>query len=139
MGSRRQARIIAFQSLFSRDLNPKGLDELLTLSWMDAKEKEELEPDVLFFTRFLISGTVEHWDEIDAVITAQLRNWQFDRVSKVDLALLRISVFQMLFVKDIPPKVVIDEAIDISKRFSSDDSYRFINGVLDGLRKERGL
>jgi transcription antitermination protein NusB len=139
MGSRRQARILAFQSLFSRDLNPKALDELLTLSWMDAKEREDLEPDVLFFTRFLISGTVEHWEEIDAVIEAQLRNWQFSRVGKVDLALLRISVFQMLFVKDIPPKVVIDEAIDISKRFSSDDSYRFINGVLDGLRKERGL
>jgi len=139
MGSRRQARIIAFQSLFSRDLNPKELDELLSLSWMDQKEREELEPDVLFFTRLLISGTVEHWKEIDSVIEGQLRNWQFDRVGKVDLALLRISVFQMLFVKDIPPKVVIDEAIDISKRFASDDSYRFINGVLDGLRKERGL
>jgi N utilization substance protein B len=139
MGSRRQARVLAFQSLFSRDLNPKELDELLTLNWMDPKEREELEPDVLFFTRFLIAGTVEHWDEIDNVIEGQLRNWQFDRVGKVDLALLRISVFQLLFAKDIPPKVVIDEAIDISKRFSSDDSYRFINGVLDGLRKERGL
>src|SRR5664279_3600384 len=101
MGSRRQARIIAFQSLFSRDLNPKELDELLSLSWMDQKEREELEPDVLFFTRLLISGTVEHWKEIDSVIEGQLRNWQFDRVGKVDLALLRISVFQMLFVKDI--------------------------------------
>ena len=139
MGSRRQARVIAFQSLFSRDLNPKELDELLTLSWMNPKEREDLEPDVLFFARFLIAGTVEHWDEIDTVIEGQLRNWQFDRVGKVDLALLRISVFQLLFAQDIPPKVVIDEAIDISKRFSSDDSYRFINGVLDGLRKERGL
>ena len=139
MGSRRQSRIIAFQSLFSQDLNPKPLAELLSLSWMEPKEREELEPDVLFFTRFLIQGTLEHWDEIDLVIQGQLRNWSFERLGKVDLSLLRISVFQMLFVKDIPPKVVIDEAIDISKRFSSDDSYRFINGVLDGLRKERGL
>lgn len=139
MGSRRQARVLAFQSLFSQDLNPKSLEELLSLGWMDPKEREDLEPDVLFFTRFLISGTVEHWDEINTVIQGQLRNWDFNRVGKVDLALLRISVFQMLFVKDIPPKVAIDEAIDISKRFSSDDSYRFINGVLDGLRKERGL
>lgn len=139
MGSRRQSRIIAFQSLFSQDVNPKGLAELITLDWMDPKEREELEPDVLFFARFLIQGTLEHWDEINAVIQAQLRNWTFERLGKVDLSLLRISVFQMLFVKDIPPKVVIDEAIDISKRFSSDDSYRFINGVLDGLRKERGL
>jgi N utilization substance protein B len=139
MGSRRQSRIIAFQSLFSQDVNPKPLEELLTLHWMDAKERDELEPDVVFFARFLISGTLEHWNEIDQVIQGQLRNWSFDRVGKVDLSLLRISVFQMLFVKDIPPKVIIDEAIDISKKFASDDSYRFINGVLDGLRKERGL
>ena len=111
----------------------------MTLNWMEPKDLAELEPDVLFFTRMLISGTVEHWDEINVVIQGQLRNWDFDRVGKIDLAILRISVFQMLFVKDIPSKVAIDEAIDISKRFASDDSYRFINGVLDGLRKERGL
>lgn len=139
MGSRRQSRILAFQSLFSQDVNPKPAAELLSLNWMEPKEREELEPDVLFFTRFLIQGTLDHWEEINTVIQGQLRNWQFDRVGKVDLALLRISVFQMLYVLDIPPKVVIDEAIDISKRFSSDESYRFINGVLDGLRKERGL
>ncbi len=139
MGSRRQARIIAFQSLFSQDVNPQGLEDLLQFGWMDAHEKQDLEPDVVLFARFLISGTVEHWAEINTVIEAQLKNWDFDRVGKVDLALLRISVFQMLFSQEIPAKVVIDEAIDISKRFSSDDSYRFINGVLDGLRKERGL
>ncbi len=139
MGSRRQARIIAFQSLFSQDVNPLGLEELLQLGWMEAQERQDLEPDVVLFARFLITGTVEHWTEINSVIEAQLRNWDFDRVGKVDLALLRISVFQMLFAQDIPAKVAIDEAIDISKRFSSDDSYRFINGVLDGLRKERGL
>jgi N utilization substance protein B len=139
MGSRRQARIIAFQSLFSQDVNPLGLEELLQLGWMEAQERQDLEPDVLMFARFLITGTVEHWTEINDVIEAQLRNWDFNRVGKVDLALLRISVFQMLFAQDIPAKVAIDEAIDISKRFSSDDSYRFINGVLDGLRKERGL
>ena len=74
MGSRRQARILAFQSLFSQDLNPKKEEEILTLNWMDPKEREELEPDVLFFTRFLISGTLEHWEEIDTVIQGQLRN-----------------------------------------------------------------
>jgi len=139
MGSRRQARILAFQSLFGQDLNPQNLEELLTLAWMIPKEREELEPDVLLFTRFLIAGTVEHWEDIDEAIRAQLKNWDFQRIGKVDLALLRISVFQLLFTKDIPAKVVIDEAVDISKRFASDDSYRFINGVLDGLRRERGL
>jgi N utilization substance protein B len=139
MGSRRQARILAFQSLFSQDLNPQSLDKLLALGWMESQEQTDLEPDVLFFTRFLISGTLEHWEEINTVIEGLLRNWDFNRVGKVDLCILRISVFQMLFVRDIPVKVVIDEAIDIAKRFASDDSYRFINGVLDGLRKERGL
>ncbi|MEI8092740.1 MAG: transcription antitermination factor NusB [Spirochaetales bacterium] len=139
MGSRRQARILAFQSLFSQDLNPQSIEKLLTLDWMEAQERQDLEPDVLFFTRFLISGTIEHWDELNVAIEGQLRNWDFNRVGKVDLGILRISAFQMLFVKDIPVKVVIDEAIDIAKRFASDDSYRFINGVLDGLRKEKGL
>jgi N utilization substance protein B len=139
MGSRRQARILAFQSLFSQDLNPQSLEKLLTLGWMEPEEHTDLEPDVVFFTRFLISGTLEHWEEINTVIEGLLRNWDFNRVGKVDLCILRISVFQMLFVRDIPVKVVIDEAIDIAKRFASDDSYRFINGVLDGLRKERGL
>lgn len=139
MGSRRQARILAFQSLFSQDVNPKPLEELLTLNWMEPKERDDLEADVVLFTRFLIAGTWEHWDEIRTLIEGQLRNWDFERVGKIDLAILRISIFQLLFAPDIPPKVVIDEAIDISKRFSSDDSYRFINGVLDGLRRDKGL
>lgn len=139
MGSRRQSRIIAFQTLFSQDLNPWPAEALLNLDWMEPEEKQDLEPDVLYFARLLIQGTLEHWDEIDQVIQSQLKNWDFNRLGKVDLALLRISVFQMLFMKDIPVKVVIDEAIDISKKFSSDDSYRFINGVLDGLKKEKGL
>lgn len=139
MGSRRQARVIAFQTLFSQEMNPRSREEVLSLAWMDEKERLELEPDVLFFTRLLISGTLDHQLEIDQLITGNLKNWDFKRISKVDLAILRMSVFQLLILKDIPANVVIDEAIDIAKKFSNDESYRFVNGVLDGIKREKGL
>ncbi|NNM68000.1 MAG: transcription antitermination factor NusB [Spirochaetales bacterium] len=139
MGSRRQARVLAFQNLFGQDVNPRKTEEVLKFDWVDPEEQKSLEPDVLLFARVLIQGTLENWDLINASIQEHLRNWDFNRVDKVDLTILRISVFQMLFLKEIPVKVVIDEAIDLAKIFASDDSYRFVNGVLDGLRREKGL
>lgn len=139
MGSRRQARILAFQTLFSHEMNPRTPEDLLGLTWLDEVEHKDLEPDVLFFTRLLISGTLENLEAIDALITKNLKNWDFKRISKVDLAILRISVYQLLYLKDIPANVVLDEAIDIAKKFSSDEAYRFVNGVLDGIKREKGL
>ncbi|NNM54227.1 MAG: transcription antitermination factor NusB [Spirochaetales bacterium] len=139
MGSRRQSRILAFQNLFGQDFNPQKAEEALSFSWMEPEEFAALEPDVLAFARGLIQGTLENWDTIDASIQNQLKRWDFNRIGKVDLAILRLSVFQMLFMKDIPVKVVIDEAINLAKSFASDESYRFVNGVLDGLRREKGL
>jgi N utilization substance protein B len=74
---------------------------------------------------------------VDRSIIRQLEHWDFSRLNKVDLAILRISAYCLLFQSDIPPSVTIDEAIDIAKEFGTDDSYRFINGVLDGIRKQR--
>jgi len=73
---------------------------------------------------------------VDKSIKDHLKNWDFDRIGRVDLAILRISTFGLLFLSDVPPKVTIDEAIDIAKKFGSTESYRFINGVLDGINKE---
>lgn len=98
---------------------------------------ENLDEVARTFAVYLISGTIENIQEIDGHIQKRLEHWDFNRVSKVDLAILRMSVYCFLYVKDIPPSVVIDEAIDIAKEFGSDDSYRFINGVLDGIRKSK--
>ncbi len=136
MGARRKGRIIAFQSLYRYDLSGVGLDELLDFSWIDGDKAEKLVPETVLFARLLIQGALENLPEIDRVITGQLENWDFSRLNRVDLAILRMSVYCLLHQRDIPPTVTIDEAVDISKSFGTTESYRFVNGVLDGVRKK---
>jgi len=136
MGARRKARIIAFQSLYRQDLSGACLEELLDFSWMDSEKSGGASPDTLAFARLLIQGALENLPRIDETIRGQLENWDFTRLNKVDLALLRMSVYCLLYQQDIPPTVTIDEAVDISKTYGTADSYRFVNGVLDGVRKK---
>ena len=135
MGSRRKARIIAFQSLFGWDMNRMEVSELTSFSWLDDERRERYAADTLDFARLIVAGCLENLDTIDAAIRQQLENWDFARLARVDLAILRMSVYSLFYQSDIPASVTIDEAIDIVKEFGSDDSYRFINGVLDGIRK----
>ena len=137
MGVRRKGRILAFQALYGYEIARPPVEELLHLGWMDDERRETLQPEALDFARLLIAGTVERLEAIDEVIKGQLEHWDFTRLSKVDLAILRMSVYSLLYQKDIPATVTIDEAVDIAKEFGTDDSYRFINGVLDGIRKQR--
>ena len=112
------------------------LDNLLSFSWVGEEKLSKMDDDVLTFARLLVSGTIEHLEEIDSAIKSSLNeNWDFSRLNKVDLAILRISAYPILFQKDIHPSIVIDEAIDISKEFGTDDSFKFINAVLDSIRK----
>ncbi|HUX21291.1 MAG TPA: transcription antitermination factor NusB, partial [Spirochaetia bacterium] len=111
------------------------LEELFRFSWLDEERKERVDSETLDFARLIVAGCLENLDTIDAAIRQQLENWDFTRLAKVDLAILRMSVYSLFFQTDIPASVTIDEAIDIVKEFGSDDSYRFINGVLDGIRK----
>ncbi|HEY5226926.1 MAG TPA: transcription antitermination factor NusB, partial [Opitutaceae bacterium] len=90
------------------------------------------------FGEELIAGVIKNQDAIDAQIRVLAQNWEFERVAKIDLAILRIAIFEMLHRKDIPPVVSINEAIDISKQFSNADSKRFINGILDRLKDQLG-
>ena len=84
----------------------------------------------------LVSGTIEHIAEVDEMIKKHIINWDFERLNKVDLAVLRISTYPLMFQKDIHPSIIIDEAIDIVKEFGTDDSFKFVNAVLDSIRKE---
>ena len=137
MGSRRKARVIALQALYAWEMSASPLQELLEFRWMDADRRSRLDETTLSFARHLIAGAIENIDIIDGDISAQLEHWDIDRLRKVDLALLRMSVFALDFQEDIPPTVIIDEAVDIAKLYSIDDSYRFVNGVLDGIRKKK--
>jgi len=116
-------------------MNRVAVDELVQFSWLDEERREHVDPETLSFAKLIVAGCLENLDTIDAAIRQQLENWDFSRLARVDLAVLRMSVYALFFQKDIPASVTIDEAIDIVKEFGSDDSYRFINGVLDGIRK----
>ena len=133
MGSRRSARIIALQALYQIDISNKTIGEILDFDWLE-KEADHIS---LEFAGHLIEGTMKERDFIDAAITRQLEHWDLKRVSYIDRAILRFSTFSLFFQRDVPDTVVINEAIDLAKMFGTDDSYRFVNGVLDGIRKDK--
>lgn len=138
MASRRKARILAFQALYAWEASRSSLEDLLKFTWLEPSKLEQLEDDTIAFTQLMIAGTLENIDEIDATIKLHLSHWPFERLKKVDLAILRMGTYSLLYQKDIPPQITIDEAIEIAKEFGSEDSYKFINGVLDGIHKEMG-
>ena len=136
MGARRRGRIIAFQSLYRYHMTNAPVNELIEFSWMGEERLAKLTADIAAFATLLIEGVIENQEEVDKVIKSNLDNWDFTRLAKVDLSILRLSVYCLLYQKDIPVSVTIDEAIDIAKQFGAADSYRFVNGVLDGIRKQ---
>lgn len=136
MSSRRNGRILAFQAIFSKEFNNLSSEDLVLLDWLDDERRARYDEDTLAFSKLLIQGTLENLTAIDTVIKENLENWDFSRISKVELAIMRISVYSMFYQKSIPLTVTINEAIDIAKEFGSDESYRFINGVLDGIKKK---
>ena len=139
MSSRRKARILAFQALFSRDFNNNSVTELIRFDWMDEERLKNYDDETLTFAKLLIIGTLENLDAIDSAIKKQLQSWDFDRIVKVELAILRLSVYSILYQKDIPSTVTINEAVDIAKDYGSDEAFRFINGILDGIKKAKNL
>ncbi len=130
---RRDGRQAAVQYLYSWSINlPEDLNVDLGLFF----EGLEQPRDAYAFGDELIHGCIDNLDTIDTRIRDLAQNWNFSRIAKVDLAILRIAIFEMLYRKDIPPVVSINEAIDLGKQFSSNDSRRFINGILDRVKDQ---
>jgi N utilization substance protein B len=147
MASRRKGRILAFQALYCWEaagnhpgkFPPPGRggipEGLLDFSWLETEKRASLEGVIADFSRLLVVGTIENIGPVDDMIRRHLKNWDFSRLNRVDLAVLRMSVYTLMYQSDVPPSIVIDEAIGISKEFGTDDSFRFVNGVLDSIRK----
>ncbi len=132
---RRDGRVAALQYLFAWSMNaPKNLAEDLRVFF----ENMEQPRDHYAFGEELIHGVIEHVADIDARIRTLAQNWEFERIAKIDLTILRLAMFEMIYRKDIPPVVSINEAIDLSKQFSNADAKRFINGILDRLKDQVG-
>ena len=132
---RRDGRTAAMQYLYSWSINkPADLESDLREFFAQLEQPR----DHYSFGEELIHGVIASVDEIDGHIRSLARNWDFDRIAKIDLAILRVAVFEILKRKDIPPVVSINEAIDLSKQFSNADAKRFINGILDRLMEQTG-
>ena len=132
---RRKARELALQVVYQMEItgdpSPTGPDSF----WGHFPSR----PASRDFAQRLIAGAVEHRAEIDGLIEEALDNWKLDRLSKVDLIILRLATYELLFCPDIPLNVSIDEAIEIGDRYGSDGSSAFINGVLDHVAQDKGL
>ena len=132
---RRDGRVAAMQYLYAWSLNvPANLSEDLRVFFENLEQPREH----YAFGEELIHGSIQHMAEIDARIRTLAHNWEFERIARIDLAILRVAMFEMMFRKDIPPVVSINEAIDLSKQFSNADAKRFINGILDRLKDSLG-
>jgi transcription antitermination protein NusB len=131
--SRREGRVAAMQFLYSWSINRS---EDLACDLEEFFAGKDQPRDFYAFGEQLIHGAIEHLPEVDEKIRALAQNWDFERIAKIDLAILRLAIFEMLFRKDIPPVVSINEAIDLSKVFSNSDAKRFINGILDKLKEQ---
>jgi N utilization substance protein B len=106
----------------------------MAFSWL-GEGSLPVDEGIAAFSRLLIAGTVENIGPIDGMIKRHLQNWDISRLNRVDLAILRMSVYALIHQDEIAPSIVIDEAIGISKEFGTDDSFRFVNGVLDSIRR----
>jgi len=129
MRERRKAREIALQVLYSLNFVNIDAQDALDLFWGNFVAPKAAKE----FAAFLVQGTCEHKEELDELISGCSDNWSLGRMSRVDINILRLAVFEFLYCEDIPPKVTLNEAVDLGKTFGSENSGSFINGILDTL------
>ncbi len=130
MGHRRKAREYVLQGLYMHDVANTPGEQILKLEWVE----DDIPEEAAAFARDLIRGTLEYQEEIDAIITGHSRNWEFERLDSIDRTILRFSIYSILYQKDIPSAVSINEAIELGKKYGGENSGQFINGILDSIR-----
>src|SRR5438105_8790847 len=135
MGARRKARELALQMLFQYDMAGNAPD--MVVSTFEDLQKSK--PTTREFAERICRGTVDHLAAIDDMIQAQAENWRLSRMAVVDRNIIRMSVYEFLYESDTPKLVIIDEAVEIAKKFGTEKSSQFINGILDGILKRYNL
>jgi len=131
-GTRRKSRELAMQMLFQADIGKQTPDEVRATFW---KAGDEVEADVRGFAEDLFRVAVLHQEEIDELISANSRHWRLERMPAVDRNLLRMAIGEMMGFKSTPFPIVINEALEIGRRFSAPESINFLNGVLDAIAR----
>lgn len=132
MRQRTEARECALKILYAIEIRKESPEECIRNFWDNQPPATDI---VRTFSDFLVEGVYKNKGEIDAVISKYAKNWQIQRMAAIDRNILRIATFELLFVDDIPPKVSINEAIEIAKKYGDKDSGKFVNGILDKISK----
>lgn len=147
MRKRTRSREFALQILYRIDLNRASIEEVFEDFWKDRtdltlsdKEKEIIEldkkdPDIREYAERLVKGAFERLVEIDETIERYASNWKVDRMAYVDRNILRLSTYELCHLGEVPPKVAINEAVELAKRYGEPDSSKFVNGILDKVAK----
>jgi N utilization substance protein B len=136
MGMRRKGRELAVQALYQLEIrNEPSAEKMLAAFW----EQCEAGPRARAFAQQLIDGVRERREAIDAVIEQTSENWKLDRLSTVDLSVLRVACYELMFAREVPVSVVLDEAIEVARRFGTTESAVFVNGVLDRIAANLGV
>jgi transcription antitermination protein NusB len=134
MGARRKARVCALQMLFQFDVTKPRVDELSKMYW-DSFGEEFGEVDEEFASRLAL-GTISHIESIDELIKQRAENWRISRMAIVDRNILRLAIYEFLYEDETPKTVVINEALEIARRFSTFEATQFINGILDAIKRD---
>lgn len=136
--ARRQAREYAIQVLYQLDSSsvPLHVDDALHLFWAHL-EPGEASSDARAYCEALVRGVVDQQAQVDGAIQKATQHWRLERMTRVDRNVLRFAVYELLFRRDVPARVVLNEAIEVAKKFGSEESGAFVNGVLDRIARER--
>ena len=129
---RRKARELALRMLYQLETNGSDPERAL-LAYCESFPYQQ---DIMEYAKSILSGVNREKEKIDTYIEDACENWRMDRITYVDKGIMRLSVYEMLFSTDVPPKVAIDEALELAKKYGSEDSREFINGVLDRIMRE---
>jgi|SRR5439155_6864336 len=135
MGARRKARELALQMLYQHDLSGNTPETVISTF----EDLQKSKPNIREFATKIFKGTIDHMQEIDDMIVQQADNWRLSRMAVVDRNIIRMSIYEFLHEQDTPKLVIIDEAIEIGKKFGTQKSSQFINGILDGILKRYNL
>jgi N utilization substance protein B len=135
MRKRTQARECALKILYAIDITKETPEKCINNFWLS---QDDVKPEVRHFAESLVEGLWANKDEIDKVITKHATNWELDRMAVIDRNILREATYELIFSEDIPPKVAINEAIELAKKYGDKDSGKFVNGVLDKISRVKG-
>jgi transcription antitermination factor NusB len=138
MRKRTRAREIALQILYQVDIRGEELGSIAEDFFNTRLCDDDMpEPSIKEFALNLAKGTLEHIQSIDSIITSYAQNWQLERMAVIDRNIMRMACYELLHIDDIPPKVSINEAVDLAKKYGDTDSGKFVNGILDKVKKNQ--